>query len=93
LRALNRRASQSTTQSYAEKDTSAVKKAALLVEPGLQKGGFGDIPEKEPEKQGGVGRGVRISGKACAVRVRDRTWEGYFLVTPPHLAVLLARKR
>ena len=57
MRALNRRASQSTTQSYAEKDTSAVKKAALLVEPGLQKGGFGDIPEKEPEKQGGVGRG------------------------------------
>ena len=56
------------TQSYAEKDYSAqlcgylcvplrLKKAALQVEPNPQKGASGNASEKEPEIQGGVGRG------------------------------------
>ena len=62
---LNRRVTPSTAQSYAEKSSlynSVVNKnrliAALRVEPSLQNGVSENIPEKEPEKQGGVGGGT-----------------------------------
>ena len=37
--------------------TLRLKKTALQVEPSLQKGASENAPEKEPEKQGGVGWG------------------------------------
>jgi hypothetical protein len=37
--------------------TLRLKKTALQVDPSLQKGASENAPEKEPEKQGGVGWG------------------------------------
>jgi hypothetical protein len=54
----------------AENHEQALKKAALQVEPSLQKGASGNAPEKEPEKQGIVGRRFTHKGQVKGLPVR-----------------------
>jgi hypothetical protein len=58
--------------------TLRLKKTALQVDPSLQKGASENAPEKEPEKQGGVGWGFTIScckttARSCAPGKAFRT--------------------